>query len=210
MRERGISASIGIRQCAFVVLCLLLLDVSVAVAVPTAQVVPTAQEAPTAVGESSPKLALGIDTSCLLESGRLTCVGEVGSKPAPPEVSSWDQVSLGLGSASCGIGDGEVICWGSPGSGILNVPALDAPYLVAVGRRHACAADRSGVKCWGAGGMGQLAAPLLDEITDLAAGVDVSCAISGQRLSCWGDSWVTGEVYQALESVQSVAPDGRY
>jgi len=152
------------------------------------------------------QLEAGPQSICVLDEGEVLCSGENPfDLRQVPDVGPWQQISLGHGGANCGIADQKVYCWGNASDGILDIPPLQRPYLVSVGRQHACAADESGIQCWGAANKRQLDAPALAQVDALDAGVDATCAISAGRVSCWGASWVQSEAYQKRRNVEAIS-----
>lgn len=112
-------------------------------------------------------------------------------------------------------GSGKAKCWGNNRFGQLgrttgssstmtpgDVDGVPARMeLLAVGRRHACAASsRNGVYCWGANESGQMGTgdistsspPTLigdlESPTSISAGANFTCAVNEGALVCWGGS----------------------
>jgi hypothetical protein len=130
------------------------------------------------------KLALGPDTSCVIDSsGRATCWGDnsegifgnnsTASSFAPVSAAvglgAIVDLKLGGGHACAARADGAVFCWGANFSGQVGdgttatrpvpvqVPGLSQVTQVAAGRAYSCAVTQSGqLSCWGSNSSGQL------------------------------------------------------
>ncbi|NHN37147.1 hypothetical protein G8764_07570 [Pseudomaricurvus alcaniphilus] len=63
---------------------------------------------------------------------------------------------------------------------------LQADYLLASGRSHACAIDDRGVHCWGENGDGQTDVPVLTNPVLVAPGSRHTCALENTGVHCWG------------------------
>ena len=90
------------------------------------------------------------------------------------------------GDSSCAIVDANLSCWGELAS--VAIPAISDPLTLAVGDRHACAANGVDIVCWGLSGTSaQTTPPPLINPTAVSAGDAHSCAIDTGDVVCWGD-----------------------
>ncbi|HEY5453776.1 MAG TPA: hypothetical protein VIQ54_33715 [Polyangia bacterium] len=125
------------------------------------------------------RLALGPDTSCLVDSsGRATC---------------WGDNAAGV------FGNGNTTSSLAPVNAAVGLGAI---VDLKVGGAHACAARADGaVFCWGSNFVGQVGdgttttrlspvqVPGLSQVTQVATGRAYSCAVTqGGQLSCWGSN----------------------
>jgi hypothetical protein len=74
------------------------------------------------------------------------------------------------GSSNCVLDDNGVVCWGSIGPGLTNVPSLSNPTQVSASYATACAVDDSGVVCWG--DHEQSAVPALADPSQVSVGIE--------------------------------------
>ncbi|HTM19469.1 MAG TPA: hypothetical protein VL172_03145 [Kofleriaceae bacterium] len=166
--------------------------------------------------------------TCATKASGLWCWGDnqagetgVGSSdpsvPTPTMVDGgvWTRVSMspGFPGHTCGIQDGDVMCWGEKSSGELGaipdntdntvpfaVPGLgaDPQSEVCAGLYHSCAIDSTGVlRCWGGNDRGQIGDGSTDQANEPAVfagswlrvtcGDEHTCAIKDdESLWCWG------------------------
>lgn len=164
------------------------------------------------------------DASCWGDNGDGELgTGEAGDAYAPvlvDDTRAWTAVSAG-DTATCGIVDGDLECWGLDIEEIFGNPGdRMRPQLIAypelapldwaeiqVGSLHACAITTSqALWCWGRGDDGQLGnsfegtsnAPVLSlgAWSDVAVGNLYTCGLTGGDLWCWGynENGRTGEL----------------
>jgi alpha-tubulin suppressor-like RCC1 family protein len=195
--------------------------------------------APVAVdaAQGASDIALGWKTTCALAgAGGTLCWGlpfspESQREPNPSGRPPWrlpGGVALQDIDAHylsfCGVGQGEVFCWGEAQSFADSQPYADAPTRIGLtgvkrvrlGPQRACALHDDGrVSCWGfqmrgqlgrgdppdsVGTFGPAVVSGLPPAVDLAFGESISCAVTARHdVYCWG-SWLMPDGSERVET----------
>lgn len=149
------------------------------------------------IGNTSPKLCLGMRHACLLQlDGKVTCWGDDGKErstelqSAHPELRFRD-IACGW-HHTCGITSaGKLVCVGRASDGQLLVPSDSGYVEVSASSKHGCARKESGeVSCWGAANSasGENKAPA-GAFLRVAVGEGFSCGVRADHtVACWGGS----------------------
>ncbi|MEM6274509.1 MAG: hypothetical protein AAF735_04635 [Myxococcota bacterium] len=174
-------------------------------------------------------VAAGSEHTCAIASDQLWCwgdgsYGQLGTSESgaffrhtPERVgqrAGWSSVST-YSETTCGISDGELLCWGANDSGQVGVGVVDDPIRspnrvgneddwvqISVGTRHTCGIRSGELYCWGSAASGrvghgeqggELRLPV--RIGDsngwerVTAGAAHTCGIQEGMLFCWGSDY---------------------